>query len=271
MKKKLLILLSALLVLLLLVGCGNQEGSEKPQEPEEPQYADETFMEDLAQGLMDRWDAANSENAPVDGYSEEYKEHLISLIDLELAKVADYRSAQFEDRNLQEAAISYINILEDTKEAAMLLTADYEEYLKQWEPLYDERAKAIAAFANDFGLTVDEAHQTDLSEFVIKAKQVEEDEAVKESFDNMIAALDFQLSEDSYGLKTYTATLVNNIGVDFDYISLEINLMDEAGTIIEQTYAGTNTLADGQSIILDFMTDKNFASYEINADYILAE
>lgn len=262
--KRAVSLMATAVIVLHLAACSSA--------PEEPAYADESFMNALSQGLMARWDEADKpEPAGMDYYSSEYSEYLSNLIDIELASIAEYRNASFEDGKLQEAAISYINVLEDSKEAAELIPIDYEEYSSKWEKAYNERSKAISSFVSEFGLTVDEAHQNILDDFIGTAQKVIADEELQVKIDAMFDALNFQFSETSYSYKTYTATLSNNTGATFDYILLTIDLLDESGTILEQAYASTDMLADGSSIILEFTTDKNFTSYEIHPDYYIQE
>ena len=264
MKKRVLAVVFA--AFMLLAGCGNTEQTQ------EPENADAAFMADLSASLMERWDESDKVDAEMlDPYSEEYQTRLIGLIDIELNNLSEYRSATFEDRNLQEDAISYINILEDTKEIADLLTVDYTEYSTQWTEAYNERAKAIKNFVDEYGLTVDEAHQAELEDFIGTAKLVEADEARAQKADEMIAALDFQPVSTSGSYTTYQATMTNNTGADFQYINMTSDLMDDTGLIVGQAYANTNTFVDGKSIVVEFMTDKQFTSYEVHSDYYFAE
>ncbi len=263
MKKRVLTMLFAAFSILPIFGC-----SDDQMESDTPEYADSAFMSDLSESLMARWDeAAKLDQSGYDPYSKEYQEDLIALIDIELNNISEYRSATFEDRNLQEAAISYINILEDTKEAANLLTIDYEDYSLKWTESYNERSKAIAEFASDFGLTVDEAHQSELNDFIGTAQQIEDDEALQEKVNNMLAGLQFSATEQSGSYVTYSATLTNNTGADFAYINMTIDLIDENELILEQAYCNVGVLADGKSILLEFVSDKQFAAYQIHADY----
>ena len=84
--KRAVSLMATAVIVLQLAACSSA--------PEEPTYADESFMNALSQGLMARWDEADkSEPAGMDYYSSEYSEYLSNLIDIELASIAEYRNA----------------------------------------------------------------------------------------------------------------------------------------------------------------------------------
>lgn len=260
-------LVSLLLALMLCVGlsaCGSSG------QPEAVEYADESFVKDLSKGLESRWDTADIQEAKnLNPESKEYAADLLNVISKETDIIAKYRDAKFENGHLQEACISYLNILEESAELAPTVSVDYYSFSDQWNALQAERSKLIRRFVEEFGLTVDAAHQDDLDSFISEAKAIAKKEEQDGAINSLLTGLVFELSESSYGYKTYKTTLTNTAGVDFDHISLEIDLIDENGTIIDQTYASTGSLANGKSIILEFMTDKVFTKYEITPSYYL--
>lgn len=271
MKKKLLLIIFATFMALHLTACDQKETNVA--EVEEIYYADVDFISDLSKGLMARWDAsAATENSSSVLYSAEYAGELEIVVDQELNAISKYRTEQFENNKLQEACISYLNLLEDSKEIIPTMITDTYEFVAQWEKSQNERAKIIAEFITSYGLTVDEAHQSTLDQFVTQAKAVVASEEKDLAITEMLTSLEFQETDEGFGsYKTYRAVLVNDSGYNFDSISLTIDLLDENGVILDQAYAYTSTLAAGKSINLEFSSDKNFSSYEVQPAYYLSD
>ena len=116
MKKKLAAILTVIMCLgLVLTGCSGN--TKKEEKKDEPQYADEQFIKDMAKGLEARW-TLNEQDENKDGYdaialeSDENKKMMLSYIQAELDYVEKYKDEKFEDSKLQEKAISYVIIFQ---------------------------------------------------------------------------------------------------------------------------------------------------------------
>ena len=126
MLKKLIIIGLSCLV---LSGCASEEPAA-----EEPTYADQSFISDMKNGLQARW-KLNEEDEAEEGYdeilvnSEEYQEMMNNYIQAELDYVEKYQNEKFEDSNLQEIAVKYVNLLKQHKDACQYMTVDYNKYL----------------------------------------------------------------------------------------------------------------------------------------------
>ena len=89
-KKFSTILLGILCLMLLSIGCSSTKEEEKKEE--EPQYADDSFVQDMSKGLQARWDL-NAIDEQKEGYDEilvnskEYQDMMISYIDAELNEI----------------------------------------------------------------------------------------------------------------------------------------------------------------------------------------
>ena len=136
MKKKLKVIMIVLGAIGLSLGCaGNSvETSGKPEQEttqevaqevegqaqssstsdiseETNEQSDDLFLNDLAKGLMKRWDYDGKEITSAFG-SEEYKEDLEARINAELDHIEKYKNASFRDPELQSLAKSYIDSVE---------------------------------------------------------------------------------------------------------------------------------------------------------------
>ena len=283
-----------------LVSCGNSTSTPEPAAQEEPAatseesaaepeesaaavttasepsvvYADGPFMESLKTGLQKRWDVS-AENDKVlaenNGMFPDYntmKKSYHSFVSAELEQLSEYPSQEFEDTKLQEKAIAYINMLNDSDECIdKYLPADEDKFMEEWEKIYNQRTKALKEFVDVYGLTVDEKYQSTLDDMLSTASYVEEKEDKEEEVQQLVNSIEFELKEDDDGYKTYSAVVENTTDIDFDYIDLEINLLDADGVIIESTYSDVNNFNSGSKARFEFETMEDFDSYDIVASW----
>lgn len=271
-KKVLMVLCGALCLAVLAVACGKKGGQEK-KETEEPQYSDQDFIESMADGLQSRWDL-NSKDEKKEGYdqilvnSQENKDMMLSYINAELEKIEKYEDEKFEDSKLKEAAISYINLLKSHIEICEYITVDYDKYLEEFQPIYNERSKIIAKMVDEYNLTVDEAFKNTLAEFLTNSKLVEENESRESEIQSMLESIQFELTkDDGSGWKTYQAVVENTTGMDLKTLNLSINLLNAEGVIVETTYDNVSAFSKGSKVQFEFMTDKEFTSTQVTADW----
>ena len=285
MKKKTAMMIIIILAI-SLIACGNSNSAPETATPVESAtavstasepvvvYADEAFMESLKIGLQNRWDA-NEEDEKVraenNGMYPDYdtmKKFYHSFVRAELEQLSEYPSQQFEDTKLQEKAITYINMLNDSDECIdKYLPADENKFMEEWEKIYHQRTKVLKEFVDDYGLTVDEKYQSTLNDLLSTASYVEEKEDKEEEVQKLINSIEFELKEDDDGFKTYSAVVENTTDINFDYIDLEINLLDADGIIIESTYSNVNNLNSGSKARFEFQTMEDFESYDIVASW----
>lgn len=272
MKKRAILILSAMMATgMLFTGCsssGNNQKTEKSEE--ETQYADEQFIKDMSKGLQARWDL-NAEDEKKDGYdkieleSQEYKDMMLSYIQAELDCIEKYTDEKFKDSKLQEYAVKYINLLKQHKEVCQYIPVDYYgKYLAEFNPIYDERSKIIEDLVENYNLTVDKKHQDTLDEFKTNSQLVKDQDALEESIKNMLANVQFTVSEDDgYGWKTYQGVVENTTGKDFKTFTVNINLKNAEGVIVETMYDDVSNFTNGSKAQFEFSTDKDFASTEV--------
>lgn len=261
MKKILVAILSLSLILSfgILTGCGSSTSSD------EPQYADQDFINSMSKGLEARWKLTDA--AP-DGAST--IEEMQSYIQAELDQVEQYESATFEDTKLQEKALQYINVLKDSYENANYFLSD-KDYEK-WQEYIDQRAVLIKDFVDNYGLTVSQNYQANLDEFLANGEAVNTRSDQEKAVKKLVKKLDFEVSkDDGYGWKTYEATLDNTSDYDIVDLSLEVNLLDDEGVILDTMYTDANNVKKGQKAKMSFETDKSFDKVEKNITWFEVE
>lgn len=275
MKKKLIILLTAVMCVgLLSAGCSSNNNSKNEEKKEEIQYADDQFIKDMSKGLQARW-TLNEQDENKEGYdqidvqSSEYKDMMLSYVQAELDCIEKYKDEKFKDSQLQEKAISYINLLTKHKEVCDYIPVDYYgKYLDEFQSIYNERSKIIEDMANNYGLTVEEKYQSNLDEFKTNSQLVQEQDALQNSITNMLNNIQFQeVNDDGYGWKTYQAVVENTSGKDFSEFSVNINLLNADGVIVETQYDQVSNFANGAKAQFEFMTDKDFTSTQVTANW----
>ena len=263
LKKLIIISLSCL----ILGGCASEEPVV-----EEPTYADQDFISDMSKGLQVRW-KLNEEDEAKEGYdeilanSEEYQEMMNNYIQAELDYVEKYQNEKFEDSNLQEIAVKYVNLLKQHKDACQYMTVDYDKYLEVFQPVYNERSKIILQLVNDYGMTVDEEYQQTLNDFLTNSQLVIEQENEEAAIQQMLDGIQFDEVDDNGGYKTYQAVVENTTGIDFNTLNITINLLNSDGVIVETAYDNVSAFAQGAKVQFEFMTDKEFTSTQVSVDW----
>lgn len=275
MKKRAILILSAMMATgMLFTGCsssGNNQKTEKSEE--ETKYADEQFIKDMSKGLQARWDL-NEKDEKKEGYdkielqSQEYKDMMLSYIQKELDYTEKYTDEKFKDSKLQEYAVKYINLLKQHKDICQYIPVDYyRKYLDEFNPIYDERSKIIEDLVENYNLTVDKKHQDTLDEFKTNSQLVKDQDAMEESVKNMLANIQFTEVSNEDGWKTYQGVVENTTGKDISSLSVDINLKNADGVIVETTYDDVSNFTKGAKAQFEFYTDKDFATTEVTASY----
>lgn len=260
--KKALLIATSILMIISLVACSNENG--KVEGTTEIYYADKDFIKTLGQGLEARWSVKEPEEW--EWGSDEHKQYYTEIVNKEQEAICDYVDKKFEDSKLQEKAIKYINMVKQQKEALDYLQVNSDKYDKLWNEAYDERAKLIVDFTNNYGLTVSEEYADDLKDMTTNAQEVEKKEETEKLVQDMMSSVKFKKdkeeSSDSYF--EYTAIVENTANIDFEYFMIDINLLDKDGVILESTSDSVENWKRGQKAKFRFSTGEKFEEYTID-------
>lgn len=222
---------------------------------------DGQFMRALAKGLMSRWDISESVEADsVEGYDK--------CILCELDNISSFYNLEFQDKDLQVTAKSYIDALNQSREVLKYADTDYQKYNESWAEIYNKRIFMIKTFSEEYGLKLDEKYDDTIETLFSEAKLAAQQNEIQDSILKMAESADFELISSEYGGYTYQASVKNTTAITFRFIGFVVDLKNENGTILESAY--TNQLAyfaPGDEGIFQFTTVKDFSGMQFRIEY----
>ena len=260
--KRMITFALACLMIVSLAACVAQQ----PQESTQPQYCDETFLEEFKAGLMARWDLTEEADS-AENKNKSEREWRTELIHTELDRLEPYRTGLFQDPKLQERALAYMNLLQDQMDALDYINSDFEKYAEMWSEAYDKRTQMIADFIQDYNLEFPAAYTETVADMLSNAKVVTQKNEIDEKVQQMVDALQFDLVQNDYGLKTYRAVIENTTNVTFSDFMVDVSLINADGILVSTEYAMIENLSPGQKGYIEFMTTTDFTTYELKLSY----
>lgn len=258
--KKILYLFLTLILSISIAGCSNTQ---------EDKTYDKEFISSLSKGLEARWkltdeyDDLVSKGEIKDTDQKKFIEYYDKFVNAELGEVEKYKDLKFEDSKLQEAAISYINLLKTQQEGVEEMRVDFEKGLEKWNEGYQQRSKLLTSFVDDYNLTVSEEYKTQLSDFEKISNEVKDNEKIEED----VKKAEFKVTNSSGGWKDYEAVIKNDTDTDYEYFNIKINLLDKDEVILESTTAYVENWKAGQKARFKFSTDCDFDSISMECEY----
>ena len=256
--KRMITFALACMMIVSLAACAAQQ----PQESAQPQYCDEAFLEDFTAGLMARWDL-NDKADSAENKDKSERELRTEYVHAELDLLEPYRTGQFQNTKLQQQAITYINLLQDQLDALDYFNVDINKFLDLWEEAYDKRTQMIADMITTYNLQFPEAYADTVNDMLTNAKVVTEQGELKEKAQQMVENLQFELVKNDYGLKTYRAVIENITNETFSDFMVDVSLINADGILVATEFAMIENLSPGTKGYIEFMTDVEFARYEL--------
>ena len=264
--KKIYYLFIALILSIGLIGCSSTNTKDSTYDSE--------FINSLSKALQKRWDLNDKyeekEEDITIGSDEQY-DYYTKLVNAELDELEKYKDLKFENSKLQELVIKYINLLNQQKDSLQYLKVDYDKFDKEWQDAYNQRTQLIIEFTENYDLTVDDKYKDTLNQLLTNGKLVNEEEDLKAEISNILDSTEFKKVKEEYEWTYYEAVAENTTGKDFQYFTLEINLLDEDGVVVESTYDSVDNWKANQKVKFEFMTDKDFKTIKLNSDYFVDE
>lgn len=228
-----------------------------------PDYADDEAMSIIAEGFEKRSDKIDSLTAQ--GKDTSSGKPLQEIIQTEIDVDSSLKERQFENSKMQEDVVSYINLLDDQKEAAM--TRFSENGTKKWQKAYDERSSILKKFVDEYGLKVGDKYKDSLEEIVANGNEVTEKNDQDEAINGLISAATFEKVPDGYGSFTYTATIQNTTDYNFTDVGLILALYDANNVKVEETYASTNSWNKGETVKFAAFSNTDAATVKASVNY----
>ncbi len=135
-------------------------------EAEENSAYDNLFLKNFSEALQARWEAdAGNET---ERSFEEILGDLKSLVDKELDVFIDCQDKKFEDSQLQEYAIAYMNGLHKQEKLiadAMEGNIPEETFNEEWKASYLKRARQVCAVYDNYDLKIDSKYMYQINAF----------------------------------------------------------------------------------------------------------
>lgn len=234
--KKLIALAACVALALCLAGCSGGNSNE-------PDYADDEAMQVIASGWEKRSDIVEKNTDPD---ASDYVDNLKKGVQTEIDNDSSLKDRQFENSQMQEDVLAYLNSLDDQMECLNSYSTGDLDFYTEWSKVYDQRSQLLKKFVDEYGMTVNSKYQSALDELLANGtaanKKADEDAAI----DDIVSKIKWETKE-SYGSYTYTATVKNTSDYDFKDVSLVLSLYDKDGVKTE-AYASANTWKKGDKV-----------------------
>lgn len=253
------VIASALVCAFLLCSCSGSATTQSASNNID--YADDEAMTIIASGLEARWAITDSSTY------EDTSENLKKAINAELEKDSGLRDRQFEDSDMQEDVLAYLNILEDSIEVLDNCQYESNEYYEKWWDVYDQRTSQIKTLVDDYGLTVSESNQGTLDDLIANGTAVKNNAERDDAINKLFEKAEFEKTDDGYGFYEYTATIKNSTDFDFEDVSIVLALYDEEGVKAGETYASTNSWEKGEKVRFEGGSDINAEKVKASVEY----
>lgn len=137
---------------------------------------DRSFVREMGKGLAERWNAVKTP-----GQVQNETEYP----DMELAHLLEFKSAVFEDEQLQQLASDYIEALEREKEAVRYYNSDASKYYEMQAAAKSKRYIVISELYYNYGLPIEEKHQDILQQVLDDAIGYREQEEMRQEQEEM--------------------------------------------------------------------------------------
>lgn len=257
------LVLAGCLALVGLTGCQQQKDAG-------PDYADDEAMEVIADGFEARCDLIDKDE---DGGNDTYAmKALKGYVEAELEIDEKLRTRVFEDSEMQESVLAYINTLDDALKVLENYAVSSAEFHTEWSKVYDKRTSLLKVFVDEYGLSVEEKYQDTLDEVVANGAAATKKSQVDEALETLMSSVTFEKQNDGFGFITYSAVVENTTGVSFGNIVMTLSLYDANGVRAQELYLGTSSWPAGEKVKFETGSDVDAVETRISIDsYELAE
>lgn len=261
--KRLTITLLSLALATSLSACGQQ-----PKDPG-PDYADDEAMEIISDAFEARQDvisevkAASETDASVDTHS---MKSLESYVTTELEIAEKLRTRVFEDSEMQELVLKYLNTLDDALELLDNHPVTSADFFDKWNALADTRGILLKTFVDDYGLVVEEEYQDEFDEVIANGRAAAKKSQIEEAIQGLLDTIMFEKTTE-YSITTYSAVVENTIGVDLGNCSFDVSLYDSDGVKLEDDFIYTSSWAAGEKVRFEFISEIDTDQIKLAIDY----
>lgn len=291
MKKKILLLS---IIAVCLCGCSNSsvstqeitdttqtestaetsESKEKNEPTDEikkdsEKLTDADFVLNVSKGLEARWKISDQNDAVTKEYTDKNEQVPVSMnqkmysenVNAEYDALGSFDDYTFSDSDLKELAENYFWALDQQKNGVQYLGVDDAKYNDTFMRGYYYRVKYICDLYNNYGMTVDDSYQSIMDEMIANNVFATEYVAVVTWIGATQENITFTQNEeyDSTTYKEYKAIIENTTDYDLTSVSVQIDILDESGIVVDQYTEYIDNFRTGSKYEITFTTDKALA------------
>ena len=221
--KKAMSLLLIMLMIVSMIGCANQSGESKKEEP----TPDEVFVEEFSKAINKRW--KEQDKLAESLTTEEYNKKNAEILEEELETI-EKSLANVEDKELKELGTQYV---EGAKlQIEMFKSTDFELQEKYSEESQELRKPALVKLVDEYDVKIDEDNQQMYKDFKEQAKVINKENEANKYAEQLAQQITFEKSVDEYGDVTYTAIVENTSDIEFDSIFYDVQFKDAEGIVV---------------------------------------
>lgn len=224
---------------------------------------DRQFIWALSQGIHEGFTLATknvqeAETVTVDGkeltVGNDYPEE--TYYEAELDGLVEFKTATFENQELQEKALKYIAALEEGIEAQKYVDVDYSKYTEMTNEVYAVRATLLSDFYNNYDMKVSDIDMDSLQSFFDSADAIQEqqdkDNEIKELFINNFKYT-AELVENEFGYYNYdvkyefandSSYSIEDLYVEFYYFNSDGSKTDDSCGFLEDVQPGKTLMGE---------------------------
>lgn len=246
------------------VVCGTMEGLEVTHQwredcricvncGQDERPAEDRFPDRLAEGLQNRWQL--EKDLKVDKKYVYTKEDWTAMFDAEYEKLASFKEDKFKDETLRELANRYIRHLEESYETLEKFGTDQwtDEYNSR---VYQQQTVTLLELNRLYPLTVAQEHEKSFTKMLNNGEIIE----MVTTIIDQIYFLDIR--DTGYGT-TYETTIRNSTSLTFEWFTLEVELLDDSGNVLDTKLLELNNWEPEEKVRLNFTTKEPFSSIDI--------
>lgn len=231
---------------------------------------DDQAMAVIANGFCERSDYLDDHEDEYDlTDSSEYATYLKGAVQTEIDADAELRDANFDDKNLQEDVLSYLNLLDESMDVLNNYSLTTFDGTERWDDVYNQRTQLIKKFVEDYGMTVDEQYQDAIDQMVANGTQVQKQADVEESLQTIFSNVTFEKTDEGYGCYTYSAVVENTTEYTFNDLWVTLALYDADGVRQGETTAVVSTWSAGEKARFEAGSEIDAATVKVELpDYL---
>ena len=219
--------------------------------------ADDRFPEMLAAGLEAKWQMEKDfrEKSAEDEVYALTKADWENLFAAEYDRLSSFQEDTFQDEALGEAAKRYIKSIDQAREALVYFGTD------QWEDEYHNnaywaQAEALFEIHAIRPVSVGEDYQETLTQMVNNGEIIK-------MVRPLLGQIQFLHINTTGERKKFETTVKNTTSLTFEWFSLDVNLLDEKGGILDTHNVKVINWKPDQKHRFNFNTEIDFAAIDV--------